>query len=162
MWSGHLSTQRPASPCLMLEMLQKALVKAIGVEMAGFVEPVAVARHPVGCVKAQARKHMRGDLGAFLRRIGVDRMEPAEFRGQHPKEAQLAGDLSAVDGPHRPSLRWIWVDRLPDAGDEVAQILCEQTMQKCRARAGQSGNEDRPLDRLIENLGRLHLLLAQP
>src|SRR5271155_5952121 len=77
---------------LMLEMLQKALVKAIGLEMSGFVEPVPVSRNAVSRVEAQAGEDMRSDLGTFLRRARIDRVHAAEFRRQQAEEPQLAGD----------------------------------------------------------------------
>src|SRR5215472_11482464 len=57
----------PTPGRLMLQMLQKPPMKAIGLDVAGFVEPAAIARNAVGCVKAEAGKDVRGDFGALLR-----------------------------------------------------------------------------------------------
>src|SRR5262249_5416666 len=67
--------EHPAAPDrgLMLKVLKKAFVKAVRLEMSAFVEPVTVARDAVCRVEAQAGENMRGDLGTFLRRVGVDR-----------------------------------------------------------------------------------------
>ena len=47
---------------LILQMLQEALVKPIGDEVSGFVEPTALTRNMVGRIEAQAGKNMRRDL----------------------------------------------------------------------------------------------------
>src|SRR5215471_3311768 len=62
----------PTPGRLMLQMPQKPPVKAIGLDVAGFVEPATIARDAVGCVEAETRKDVRGNLGAFLRRCGVN------------------------------------------------------------------------------------------
>src|SRR5215831_10200175 len=81
----------PTPGRLMLQMLQKPPMKAIGLVVAGFVEPAAIARDAVGCVEAETRKDMRGDLGAFLRRCGVDRVHAPEIRREQCEQAQLPG-----------------------------------------------------------------------
>ena len=134
---GAFEHPAPASRRLMLEVLQKALVKAIRLEMSGFVEPAPVARNTVSRVEAQAGKNMRGDLGTFLGRTRVDRVHTAEIRRQQPEEPQLAGD------PQRPAVapgfgisRRIGVDQLPDARHQIGRVLGQQAVQKGRAGAG--------------------------
>ncbi len=77
---GTLEHPTPITARLVLDMLQKALVKPIGLEMSGFVEPTAITRNAVSRVEAQAGKDMRRDFGAFLRRAGVDRVHAAKIR----------------------------------------------------------------------------------
>src|SRR5215472_19251538 len=68
---------------LMLQVLQEALVKTIGVEVSSFIEPAAIARNMIGRIETQAREHMRGDLRALLRRGGIDRVHAPKLRRQH-------------------------------------------------------------------------------
>src|SRR5689334_21839331 len=83
----------PIADCLVLKVLKKAFMKAIGVQMSGLVEPMPVARDTIGRIEAQAREDVRSDLGAFLRRARVDRVHAAKIRREQTKQAQLASDL---------------------------------------------------------------------
>lgn len=65
---GAFENPAPGFAPLVLQMLQKSFVKAIGVEMPGAVEPAPIARNMVSRVKAQAGKDMRRNFRAFLRR----------------------------------------------------------------------------------------------
>src|ERR1700751_3473204 len=79
---GTFEHPAPIADRLVLEVLQKAFVKSIGVEMAVVVEPMAVARNTVGRVEPQAGKDVCGDLGAFLRRARADRVHTAKIRSE--------------------------------------------------------------------------------
>jgi hypothetical protein len=59
---GAFEHPLPAIRVLVPEVLQQALVKPVGVEVPGLVEPAAIARNMVGRIKAQAGKDMRCDL----------------------------------------------------------------------------------------------------
>src|SRR6516162_326010 len=83
----------PIADRLVLKVLKKAFMKAIGVQMPGLVEPMAVARDTIGRIEAQASEDVRGDLGAFLRRDSVDRVHAAKIRREQTEQAQLARDL---------------------------------------------------------------------
>jgi len=50
--------QYPSSPpmSLILQVLQEAFVKAIGVNVTVFIQPITIARYSVGRVEAQARE----------------------------------------------------------------------------------------------------------
>ena len=150
------------SPRLMLQVLQEALVKTIGVEMSGLVEPAAIARNMIGRIEAQAREHMSRDLGAFLRRRGIDRVHALEFRREHAEHAQLPGDSPWPQvGSSTRFVGRIGMDQLPDTRDEVRAIQRQKTVQEGGARARQPGDEDRPLDPLFEYFGRAPFFLAQ-
>src|SRR5690349_4294027 len=95
---GAFEHPAPAICRLMLKVLQKALVKAVGLEMSGFVEPVPIARNTISRVEAQAGKNMCGYLGTFLRRARIDWVHAAKIRRQQAEEPQLAGD------PERPAV----------------------------------------------------------
>ncbi len=99
---GAFQHPTPGVRRLMLQVLQEALVKAIGVEMPGVVEPLPVARDAIGRVEAQAGEDVRRDLRALLRGTGPDRMQTAELRRQHLEQAQLAGDLLRRRSRPRP------------------------------------------------------------
>src|SRR5712671_3057166 len=75
---GTFKHPTPNTARLVLEVLQKALVKPISLEMSGFVEPTAIARNAVSRVEAQTGKDMRRDFGAFLRRARIDRVHAAK------------------------------------------------------------------------------------
>jgi len=49
---GTFQHPLPAIGRLVLEMLQEALVKPVGVEVAGGIEPAAIARNRVGRIEA--------------------------------------------------------------------------------------------------------------
>jgi len=106
---------------------------------------------------------MGRDLGAFLRRIGVDRVHAPELGRNDAEQAQLAGDppragVAAGAG----FLERIGVNELPDARNQVGGVLRQQGVQKGGARAGEAGDEDWPFDRLIEYLRRPFLFFAEP
>src|SRR5262249_60328834 len=84
-----------------MERWKERLVKAIGIEMPGLVEPATVARNAVSRVEAQAGKDMRGDLGTLLRRRRVDRVHAPEIRRQQSEEPQLSGDPPRPQRPAR-------------------------------------------------------------
>src|SRR3954453_13534863 len=78
--------QHPASaPVLMLQMLQETAVKPICVKVPYSIEPAAVARHGVGCVKAQTGEDMRVDFRAFLRRDCPERVHFTKAGGEKRK-----------------------------------------------------------------------------
>src|SRR5262245_65124140 len=83
--------ERPAAATtrLILKVLQKALVKAVSLEMSGFVEPMSIARNAIGRIEAQAGEDMGSDLGALLRRTGIYRVHPAELGSQKAEQPQL-------------------------------------------------------------------------
>jgi hypothetical protein len=160
---GAFEHPAPAIRRLMLEMLQKALVKAIGLEMSGLVEPAAVAWNTVSRVEAQAGEDMGGDLGTFLGRVRVDRVHTAEIRRQKAEEPQLATDAAGPAVGSRSGISGrIGLDQLPDARYQIARILGQQAVQKGRPRAGKPGDEDRPRDRLSKYVGRALFFLDEP
>ena len=160
---GAFEHPAPAIGRLMLKVLQKAFVKAIGLEVSGFVEPVPVARNMVSRVEAQAGKNMCGDLGTFLGRARVDRVHTAEIRRQQAEEPQLAGDpqCPAVE-PGLGISRRVGVDQLPDARHQIGGILGQQAVQEGRAGAREPRNKDRPIYRPSENCGRSLLFVKEP
>ena len=85
---GALHHPAPAGR-LMLQVLQEAAVEPVGRHVAGLIQPAPVARDAIRRVEAQAAEDMRGDLAALLRRGGVERMQPAELRGQPLEGTQL-------------------------------------------------------------------------
>src|SRR5579864_1697398 len=105
-------------------------------------------------VKAHAAEDMPGYFRAFLRRIGVKRVQVANLR-RYPLEApDLTLHLSAAKlnivrlGSERAG-----IDRLPVAYHQVDRILAQEFMQERRAAPRQAGDEDRLLDSLLENRG---------
>ncbi len=76
-------------------------------------QPVLVGRHEMRGIKAQALEDMRGDLGAFLRRGGGQRMQRAHTRRQFLEYAKLPFD--ALRPPILPRIlrQRIGIDRLP-------------------------------------------------
>src|SRR5271166_6789867 len=113
---GTFEHPAPSNRCLMLQVLQEALVKPIGVEVSGLIEPTAISRNTICRVEAQAGEDVRCNLGTFLRRRGIDRMHAPKLWRQHAEHAQLPGD------PPRPrvgagtgSVERVGMDQLPDA-----------------------------------------------
>src|SRR5690348_16265415 len=146
---GAFEHPAPAIRHLMLEVLQKALVKAIRLQMSGFVEPAPVARNAVGRVEAQAGKNMCGDLGTFLRRARIARLPTADMRRPPAEGAQRSARPPCPVVATRSGIsRRIALDQLPDARYEIARRLGQQTVQKGRARARKPGHKERPRDRL--------------
>ena len=152
----------PLAAGLMPQMLQEALVKTIPAEVPGIVEPTPVAGYSISRIEAQAGEQMRRDLGTFLRRTRLNRMQTAELRRQQPEQAQLPRNLlrapvsAGAGSPGR-----IGMDQLPYAGHEICRILRQQIVQKGGARAWQAGNQQGPFDRLVENFRRTLLLFTQ-
>src|SRR5579872_4725882 len=96
-----------------IQMLQKAPMKAVGIEMTVTLEPALIARNPIDAVVAQALKHLRGDVGTLLRRPGRDRMQTVKLRGEQPHEAQLSLDPTLAQLLAKPpATRWIRIHRL--------------------------------------------------
>src|SRR6516164_5186647 len=108
----------------MLQVLQEALVKPIGVEMSSFIEPAAIARNMVGRIEAQAGKDVCRDLRTLLRRRSIDRMHAPEVRREHAEHTQLPGDTPRPEvGSSTGFVGRIRMDQLPDTRDEVGAIL---------------------------------------
>src|SRR6476646_2585236 len=88
--------QHPSSTALLvLQVLQKALVESVSGKVSDGVDPGLIRRYAVAHFIAQALEHLRGDLGAFLRRIGGEGMKRSHLRRQMLNKAQLAVDLRA-------------------------------------------------------------------
>src|SRR5689334_19430399 len=98
-------------------------------------------------VETEARKDVRGDLAAFLRRGRGDRMHRAEIRRQPAEHSQLAIDLSDRARLACRVAREGRMDRLPAARHGVGRVFDQKAMQEGRAAARQAGDEDRLLDR---------------
>src|SRR6516162_9485324 len=127
--------------------------------MAGPVKPSTVGWDTIGRVEPQAAKRVRRDLAALLRRLGVQRMQGAKLRRQPLECPKLPRD---VTHPMIPTmLRWIRIDCLPDAGTPVVRVLEQQPVQEGGAAARQPGNEDRAVDRLLQDGWGAPLLVVQ-
>src|SRR5438874_13169492 len=87
---GAFEHPAAATTRLILKVLQKPLVKAVSLEMPGFVEPMSIARNTIGRIEAQAGENMGGDLGALLGRTGIYRVHSAELRSQEAEQPQLS------------------------------------------------------------------------
>jgi len=70
----------PSCTLLILQMLQKPLVKLVGGEMAGGVDPFLVRWDVMRRLKPQALKDLRRDLRSFLWRIRGKRMQGRHLR----------------------------------------------------------------------------------
>jgi hypothetical protein len=79
------------------------------------------------------------------------------------EHAQLAGDpLWPKVASARGVIERIGMDQLPDPRNQVRRVLRQEGVQKGGTRARKPGDEDRSLDRLIEDVGPASLFLAQP
>src|SRR5437660_494293 len=81
--------QNPTAGTLRLQMLEKAAMKAESIAMAVAVQPILIGGDAVGIVESQALENMGGDVGTFLRRIGKQRMMPANAGRQATEQAKL-------------------------------------------------------------------------
>ena len=118
----------------------------------------------IGAVEPQACEHMRGDLGAFLRRLRSQRVQAAELRRQTRERPQLpVHHRDPAIGPVRPraAVR-IGINRLPHARHHAGTVLHQQRMQEGGAGARQAGDEDRRHDRLRGDRRHLHFRLLHP
>src|SRR5215469_10956475 len=127
----------------MLKMLQKALVKAIRLEMPRVFEPLLEGRYVMGGIETEAPEHVSGDFDAFLGGVGIKRVEARQFRRQHQKPRVLTrGQFRAAVAravllcPNR-----IGKDRLPAAGSEVSRVVRQQVVQKGSSAARQPEHE---------------------
>src|SRR5689334_15149941 len=76
-------------------------------------------------------------------------MQTAELGSQPLECPKLARHVR--NPPVGPAPCRVWVDSLPDQGPAVARILQQQPMQECGTAAWQTGDEDRALDRLLQD-----------
>lgn len=155
--------QHPTSVApLMLQVLQETPVKPIRIKMPNIIEPAAIARHGVGRIKSQTGEDMRVDFRAFLWRDCSYRMHFTEAGGQqlkHPKLAINAPPPSVAVTLVRTAR--IGMDQLPDPGNQIGGVRGQQSVQECRTRTRQTGNNDRLLNSRLQNLRRPLLLMPE-
>ena len=165
---ARIGTLRPFRAALVLQMLQETLVENIRIHMPRRVQPFPVRRHMVVRIEAQAAEHVGGNFAAFLRHVGFQRVQGAEFRRQPFEAAQLAIDpRHPVIGHARTGLAFgiggfgIGIDGLVHQRPAIGRVLQHQPMQEGGAGAWQPGDEDRSRHRLVQYRRRLRLLRPQ-
>ena len=114
------------------------------------VKPGAVGRNAIGRVEAQAAEDVRCDFGAFLWRGGGQRMQAGECRRQYLEHAELPRNVR--DAPVGLAGRRAWIDSFVHCRRAIVGILQHHAMQEGGAAARQAGDEDRPPDRLLDDV----------
>src|SRR5260221_9191990 len=112
---------------LMLQMLQKPLMKTVCVEMADAIQPASITRNGIGRIEAETSEDVRVDLGAFLWRVDRNRVHLTEAGRQHfenPKLASYPAPASIL--PRASPHRRIWVYQLPYARHSIRRIRGQQ------------------------------------
>src|SRR4051812_32620889 len=113
----------------------------------------------VGGVISQASKDVSRDLGTFLDRVGVDRVNASELRCQPGEGGQLTIDNAGprIGNPGRALRLGTRIYGLPATGDQIGSVLGKKTMEECRPAARQPHDEDRLVNSLMQNLGVIRL-----
>src|SRR5579872_353134 len=124
-------------------MPEKPPEETVALVIAGLVEPDAIRGRAIDVVEARAAEHLAGEFDAFLRRVGLDRMQAPDPRREPIEESELQLNLPAAGAEPRRAMPGIGIDRLPDARGAVDRILRQQSVEKSRAAARQAGDEDR-------------------
>src|ERR1700754_2494058 len=106
-------------------MLQKAPVRAIALQMARLLHPTLVRRHMVDRLEAQAAKTVRGELGAFLRRQRIERVNVTQIRRETMEQIELSLNLARPRPAPGRGMIGIWVDGLPAARREACVVFGE-------------------------------------
>lgn len=118
------------------------------------VDPPLIRRNAVRGIETQTLKNLCRDVGAFLRRIGLDGMQPIKFRRQPPESIELALDTRpAAIAAGKASPQRIGIDQLPETRHRIGRVLRQERMKECRAAPRQSGDEYRPYDPAVEDFG---------
>src|SRR5262249_32797620 len=153
--------ENPVAPCsvLMLQMLQEALVEAIGLEMAGIVEPLRIRRNVMGGVEAEALQNLSGDFNTFLRRVCLQGMQAGKLRSESAKRGELTGhdspapvDIIRISPAYR-----IWENRLPASRNGICGIPRHKVVQESRSASWQPEDENRSIDALPNDCPVLEL-----
>src|SRR5271170_3865930 len=96
----------------MCKVLQEPSLEPVRRQVTVTIEPAPIRWDAIGRIESQAAEHVRGDLGAFLRRLRVQRVQAAKLRREQLENTQLPRDLP--DRVVRPARR-VRIDRLPDS-----------------------------------------------